>query len=540
MQQNSITKLNHNNGWAYVLRNKQSIDQNLDRYEAEMEGKTLRFQCDVLKQYTDQFMRCLDELIQYPQENIINYHDFFIDQQTKHLYVIQEYVEQESYLNQQLKYKQPDDVQKQKICEDVAKGIYYLHLLSYRHRNINPENICFVNGQYKITNLNQVVHFIMKEKLDPVGDSSYWNQDLMQGKVYDQTIDIFAYACVVFEVYTQQRLFTRNQPDRTRIPMEKAQELSKLPKKLSQFIIQVIAEGKPELENMIDQKQKEDLINKKCQASTIGVKPQQNKFIKTSPSLSFDQKDAPKFSNPPQSGPSFQPITAQMRVPTTIMNIQQVIPQTTQQFNALPKFTIQNKPPDSFSSPNQPSQSQFQFQQPQKPQSVPFHLFPQQNSQDKQNQGIPKPFTTIQNKFNNFPTSNNDLSSATQNFNQPIIQQPPQPFNQTAPALNFDASQSLHRKRDSLGNPFTLENTYTCTQKIDEDIFKCQIDTSKEEREKESQRQAKEISNISKLVRQDQLERTVKEYFEIKKQNPNWAPYQILAEIIDKMVRDKL
>ncbi|CAK59213.1 unnamed protein product (macronuclear) [Paramecium tetraurelia] len=550
MQQNSIRKQNPSNGWVYVLRNRQSIDQNLDRFEGEMEGKNIRIQCDVLKQYTDQFMRCLDELIQFPQENIIHYQDFFMDPQTKHLYVIQEYVQQESYLNYQLKHQQPDDVQKLKICEDVAKGIYYLHLLSYRHRNINPENICFVNGQYKITNLNQVVHFIMKEKLDAVGDSSYWNQDLMLDRVYDQTIDIFAFACVVFEVYTSQRLFNRNHPDRTRIPQDKVQELSKLPNKLSQFIFKVIVEGKPELETYIDELQKDDLKNRKYEASSIGNKQQQTRNMKTNPIVNFEQKEVPKFNNLPPALTPFQTMNAQKR-PSTVLH---GIPQTTQQFIQPNKFPMAAKPPDTFSAPISakipdsfsvqlpPSQQQFQFQSTLKPiqQSSPFPMFPQQTSQDKQNQGTLKPFGTISNKFTNFPIPNNELSSMTQNFNQAIVQQSSQPFGQNVLPQIFDTSQSLHKKNNSLSKPFYQENTYIQKTDPDEDIFKCQIDTSKEEREKENQRQAKDISDISKLVRPEHQEKMVKEYLDLKKQNPNWTVCQILTEIIDKMVRNKL
>ncbi|CAD8197716.1 unnamed protein product [Paramecium pentaurelia] len=539
-QQNQITIQNPNNGTVYFLYNKRFTDHNLDRYEGEIKDTKSKILCDCLKQFSDQFMRCLDELISNPQENIIKYQDFFIDPYNKLLYVIYEYVDKESFLNYQLQNLKLDEKQKYKICNDVSKGIYYLHLISYRHRNINPENICFAEGQYKITHLNYVVHFVMKDKLDVVGNSCYWSQELLLNNDYNHTIDIFAFACVAFEIFTLQKLFTP-QDDRQRIPVGKMQEFQKLPVKIQQFINLVIVQGQRDLKPFLEN-QAQLLENQKKQASQIGQQQfsfEINKKYNINNMHNINNNNNPNNINNLNNQTNLNTLNNQNNnlQPFQINQFRdQKRPSTVQNFNqaqfAQNKISNQPKQPDAIVQSSVPQQQvQFQSLQNQQHQNtfVPFQLQPQQDRQQQpiQRQITPLSTTDAKPKIPAFPNPINEIHQVPQMLNQQFQ------FNLNfSPPILLETSQNFHQKKSSYPNL----NDYDQNQ----DIFKCQIDTSKEEREREQQKKNQIFNEVQKYVKVEQQQKLATDCYELNKQSQDLSIEEMLEKIIKKRVQDNL
>lgn len=107
-----------------------------------------------------------------------------------------------------------------KIIEQAAEGLYYMHTKNWIHRDIKPDNylvardgetklIDFTIAEPKRTGLKKMFY---KAKTVQ-GTRSYMSPEQIRGKLCDERSDIYSFGCVLFELVTGKPPFTGQTPN---------------------------------------------------------------------------------------------------------------------------------------------------------------------------------------------------------------------------------------------------------------------------------------------------------------------------------------
>ncbi|MCM2371213.1 serine/threonine-protein kinase [Aporhodopirellula aestuarii] len=107
-----------------------------------------------------------------------------------------------------------------KIIEQAAEGLYYMHTKNWIHRDIKPDNylvardgetklIDFTIAEPKRTGLKKLFY---KAKTVQ-GTRSYMSPEQIRGKLCDERSDIYSFGCVLFELVTGKPPFTGQTPN---------------------------------------------------------------------------------------------------------------------------------------------------------------------------------------------------------------------------------------------------------------------------------------------------------------------------------------
>ena len=107
-----------------------------------------------------------------------------------------------------------------KIIEQAAEGLYYMHTKNWIHRDIKPDNylvardgetklIDFTIAEPKKTGIGKLFY---KAKTVQ-GTRSYMAPEQIRGKLCDERSDIYSFGCVVFELVTGKPPFTGQTPN---------------------------------------------------------------------------------------------------------------------------------------------------------------------------------------------------------------------------------------------------------------------------------------------------------------------------------------
>ena len=107
-----------------------------------------------------------------------------------------------------------------KIVEQAAEGLYYLHTKNWIHLDIKPDNflvgrdgttklIDFTIAEKKKTGLGRMFHSAKVAK----GTRSYMAPEQIRKKVCDERTDIYAFGCVLYELCTAKPPYTGNTPN---------------------------------------------------------------------------------------------------------------------------------------------------------------------------------------------------------------------------------------------------------------------------------------------------------------------------------------
>ncbi len=107
-----------------------------------------------------------------------------------------------------------------KIVEQAAEGLYYLHTKNWIHLDVKPDNflvsregvvklIDFTIAQKKKTGLSKLFHSAKVAK----GTRSYMAPEQIRRKVCDERTDIYAFGCVLFEMCTAKPPYTGDTPN---------------------------------------------------------------------------------------------------------------------------------------------------------------------------------------------------------------------------------------------------------------------------------------------------------------------------------------
>ena len=107
-----------------------------------------------------------------------------------------------------------------KIVEQCAEGLYYMHTKNWIHLDIKPDNflvsrdgvaklIDFTISQKKKTGLSKLFHSSKVAK----GTRSYMAPEQIRRKVCDERTDVYAFGCVLFEMCTAKPPYTGDTPN---------------------------------------------------------------------------------------------------------------------------------------------------------------------------------------------------------------------------------------------------------------------------------------------------------------------------------------
>ncbi len=107
-----------------------------------------------------------------------------------------------------------------KIVEQAAEGLYYLHTKGWIHRDVKPDNflvardgetklIDFTIAEKKKTGLGKLFH---RAGRTTQGTRSYMAPEQIQGKLCDERTDVYSFGCVLYEAVTGKPPYTGNSP----------------------------------------------------------------------------------------------------------------------------------------------------------------------------------------------------------------------------------------------------------------------------------------------------------------------------------------
>ncbi len=107
-----------------------------------------------------------------------------------------------------------------KIVEQAAEGLYYMHTKNYIHLDIKPDNflvsregvvklIDFTISEKKKTGLSKLFHSSKVAR----GTRSYMAPEQIRRKVCDERTDIYAFGCVLYELCTGKPPYTGDTPN---------------------------------------------------------------------------------------------------------------------------------------------------------------------------------------------------------------------------------------------------------------------------------------------------------------------------------------
>lgn len=108
-----------------------------------------------------------------------------------------------------------------KIIQQAAEAIYFMHSKGWIHRDIKPDNflvsregetklIDFTIAEKKKTGLSKLFH---RSGTTTQGTRSYMAPEQIQGKVCDERTDVYAFGCVLFEAVTGKPPYTGQTPN---------------------------------------------------------------------------------------------------------------------------------------------------------------------------------------------------------------------------------------------------------------------------------------------------------------------------------------
>lgn len=143
--------------------------------------------------------------------NVVGYHEAFLDEKNKDLYIIMEYVgggdmnDRIKFLNTNKTFLPEETVWKYAI--QILQALKALHDRKIIHRDIKPGNI-FVSADLSTIKLGDLnVSKIMRHRsmtATVIGTPYYLAPEIWKNAMYDYRCDVFSFGCVLYEIAALQ------------------------------------------------------------------------------------------------------------------------------------------------------------------------------------------------------------------------------------------------------------------------------------------------------------------------------------------------
>ncbi|CAD8135469.1 unnamed protein product [Paramecium pentaurelia] len=193
-------------GLVYLIQNKQTF-----------ELYALKIQSSIQKEEIE----ILQKLKQKVFKNLVNIIEFQKHHETNEYFLLMEYCE--NSLQNEIDKHPLDKNEARYIIKQIANGIKELHEQKIIHRDLKPENILvFVKKDHNI-NLSQKIYKICDFGLSSTKDLALTLQcgtahymppeQIKQNnnhQGYDQSVDIWAFGTVIYELFTQKVMFMKS------------------------------------------------------------------------------------------------------------------------------------------------------------------------------------------------------------------------------------------------------------------------------------------------------------------------------------------
>lgn len=133
--------------------------------------------------------------------NILKMYGFFYDH--KKIYYIMEYATGGELYKRLKKRRRYDERQVARYIQQMASALLHIHKSSVFHRDIKPENILVCAGdQLKISDFGWSVRALNSQRRTMCGTVDYMSPEVIENKMYDQSVDIWALGILTYELAT--------------------------------------------------------------------------------------------------------------------------------------------------------------------------------------------------------------------------------------------------------------------------------------------------------------------------------------------------
>ena len=158
------------------------------------------------RKFTDRELEIVDQVLDH--ENIVKITEHFTTSTMglTFIYIVMQFCEGGD-LNDYIIKNEPEMNERFNLMTDMARGVLYLHSQNIVHRDLKPENVLLTNtGQRCICKITDFGISRIKEHKQEMfstqcGSLAYIAPEIIDGKPYSNSVDVFALGLIYFAVY---------------------------------------------------------------------------------------------------------------------------------------------------------------------------------------------------------------------------------------------------------------------------------------------------------------------------------------------------